>query len=57
MHQCPDLLLAAGSQLSRMSTALGSASAVAGLELLFERRELGPRLLGVGGGVRSVLEK
>ena len=40
-----------------MSTALGSASAVAGLELLSGRRELGPRLLGVGGGVRSVLEK
>ena len=41
-----------------MSTALGAASAVAGLELLFEPRELGPRLLGVvvGGGVRSVLE-
>jgi len=39
-----------------MSTALGAASA--GLELLFEPRELGPRLLGVvvGGGVRSVLE-
>jgi len=51
------LLWAAGSQLSRMSTALGSASAVAGLELLSGRRELGPRLLGVGGGVRSVLEK
>jgi len=42
-----------------MSTALGAASAVAGLELLFERRELGPRLLGVVvvGDVRSVLEK
>ena len=40
-----------------MSTDLGAASAVAGL--LFERRELGPRLLGVVvvGDVRSVLEK
>jgi len=42
-----------------MSTVLGAVSAVAGLGLLFERRELGPRLLGVVvvGDVRSVLEK
>ena len=44
-----------------MSTALGAASAVAGLVLLFEPRELGLRLLAAvvvgGGGARSVLVK
>lgn len=42
-----------------MSTALGAVSAVGGLELLFEPRELGLRLpaVVVGGGARSVLVK